>query len=236
MSSKKRDTDIAALNKRVVSCRLCPRLVEWRERVAREKVKRFADAEYWGKPIPGFGDSNARLILVGLAPAAHGGNRTGRMFTGDESGNWLFRALCKSGFANQSESSHRNDGLKLADCYITATLRCPPPRNKPLPVEVRNCSRYLHAELSLLTRAQVVLGLGSIGFNAAVDAYKHLGRIAFKKRPAFSHGAVHRFGDMVFLASYHPSQQNTFTGKLTEPMFDSVFRSARTHLSPPAFL
>ncbi len=195
--------------------------------MAREKVKRFAGETYWGKPVPGFGDPNARLLLVGLAPAAHGGNRTGRMFTGDESGNWLFRALWKAGFANQPESRDRSDGLRLSDCYITATLRCAPPENKPLPDETLRCSAFLLSEIRLLPEVRVVVGLGRIGFTAALRAFRAAGRIRALPLPAFSHGAEYRENNMVFLGSYHPSQQNTFTGKLTEPMLDAVWLRVR---------
>jgi uracil-DNA glycosylase family 4 len=219
------------LQTEVVTCRLCPRLVRWREQVARDKVKRFADQDYWGKPNPSFGDPQARLLLVGLAPAAHGGNRTGRMFTGDESGNWLYRALYKAGFANQPTSVHRNDGLKLTDCYITATCRCAPPQNKLLPKEISNCRPYLLKEIELLKNVCVIVGLGRVGFGAALSAYRELGKIEFAAKPAFSHCAAYRFGRLTFIASYHPSQQNTFTGKLTEAMLDEVFTSARKFLS-----
>ncbi len=224
-------TKLQTLQSQIILCRLCPRLVHWREQVAREKVKRFADQEYWGKPLPGFGDPKARVLLVGLAPAAHGGNRTGRMFTGDESSNWLYRALYRAGFANQPTSVHRNDGLKLTDCYITATCRCAPPQNKPLPEEIANCKPYLLSEIALLKNVRVVVGLGKIGFDAALNAYKEAGEIEFKKKPAFSHCAVHTFDQLTFIASYHPSQQNTFTGRLTEPMLDKVFNRARKILS-----
>jgi uracil-DNA glycosylase family 4 len=195
--------------------------------VARKKVKRFAHEEYWGKPNPGFGDPNARLLLVGLAPAAHGGNRTGRMFTGDSSGSWLYRALYKAGFANQPESVRRNDGLKLTDCYITATLHCAPPKNQPAPKEIRTCKSYLLEEVSLLKNVLVVVGLGRIGFDAALNAYREVGRIGYARRPRFAHCASCRIGDLTFIASFHPSQQNTFTGRLTEPMFDRVFVEAK---------
>jgi uracil-DNA glycosylase family 4 len=218
---------LQALQNRIITCRACPRLVRWREKTAREKVKRFADQEYWGKPNPGFGDSGARLLLVGLAPAAHGGNRTGRVFTGDESGNWLYRALYEAGFANQPTSVHRNDGLVLTDCYITATCRCAPPQNKPLPKEIANCRPYLLQEIDLLKNVQVVVGLGRIGFEAALNAYREAGKIEFIRKPSFSHCAVHDLGQFTFIASYHPSQQNTFTGRLTEPMLDKVFATAR---------
>ena len=222
---------IVTLQNTIIRCRMCPRLVEWREQTAHDKVKRFADQEYWAKPIPSFGDPAARLLLVGLAPAAHGGNRTGRMFTGDKSGNWLFRALYKAGFANQPDSVDRNDGLVLTDCYITATARCAPPGNKPLPKELANCRPYLLREIELLKNIQVVVGLGKIGFEAALQAYRGLGIIAFNARPKFAHAALYAFGDKTFIASFHPSQQNTFTGKLTEAMFDRVFAEARARLS-----
>lgn len=224
-------TPLQELQSRIISCRLCPRLVRWRERVAREKVRRFADQEYWGRPNPGFGDPNARLLLVGLAPAAHGGNRTGRMFTGDESGNWLYRALHKAGFANQPTSVHRNDGLKLSDCYVTATCRCAPPQNKLLASEIDHCRPYLLQEIELLKRVRVVVGLGRIGFESALSAYREAGKIAFPRKPRFAHCAVYTFGSFTLIASYHPSQQNTFTGKLTEPMLDRVFAIAQRKLA-----
>lgn len=220
-------TRLHDLQNDIIACRLCPRLVEWRAKTAGEKVKRFADQEYWGKPIPGFGDPQARLLLVGLAPAAHGGNRTGRMFTGDNSGTWLYRALYKAGFASQPASTGRDDGLQLSDCFVTATLRCAPPLNKPTTLEIRNCRPYLLRELELLSRVRVVVGLGRIGFTAAIDAFRAAGLAHFSSRPSFSHCAVHRSGERTFIASFHPSQQNTFTGRLTEPMFDKVFRTAR---------
>ena len=217
---------IDGLNRLVVSCRRCPRLVRWREKVARDKVRRYAEEEYWGRPIPGFGDPQARLLLVGLAPAAHGGNRTGRMFTGDESGKWLFRALYRSGFASSPQSVNRFDNLKLTDCYMTATLRCAPPGNKPLPREVHRCRPFLLNEILLLKNVRVIVGLGRIGFDAALDASRELGRIQFSARPKFAHCARYDLGGLTFIASFHPSQQNTFTGKLTESMLDEVFRSA----------
>jgi uracil-DNA glycosylase family 4 len=227
----RRRVTIHSLQNEITTCRNCQRLVRWREKVASEKVKRFVDEEYWGKPIPSFGDPKARLLLVGLAPAAHGGNRTGRMFTGDNSGNWLFRALYKAGFANQAESTHRNDGLKLIDCYVTATLRCAPPLNKPTPKEIHNCRPYLLKEIELLKDVRVVVGLGKIGFEAAVNAYRERGKIQFTSKPKFAHCAVYQFNNLTFVASFHPSQQNTFTGRLTEPMFDKVFALARKHLT-----
>jgi uracil-DNA glycosylase family 4 len=218
---------IEALNSRIIRCRLCPRLVQWREAKADEKVRRFEGEEYWGKPLTGFGDPAAWLLLVGLAPAAHGGNRTGRMFTGDESGNWLFRALHKAGFANQPESVHRDDGLRLTGCYITATLRCAPPANKPAREEILACRPFLLQELAILKNVNVVVGLGKIGFEAAIRAYVEAGRIAIPAMPKFGHGAAYVFGGLTFIGSYHPSQQNTFTGKLTRPMFDRVFSMAK---------
>ena len=224
-------TQLETLQIQIIACRSCPRLVRWREKVAREKVKRFAAEEYWGKPNPSFGDPHARLLLVGLAPAAHGGNRTGRMFTGDHSGDWLYRALYKAGFANQPLSLNRNDGLKLTDCYITATLRCAPPQNKPTPREIQNCSPYLLKEVELLKNVRVIVGLGRIGFDAALSAYRELGRIEYVKKPKFGHEMVYDFGSLTFVASFHPSQQNTFTGRLTEPMFDRVFRKVNEILA-----
>ncbi len=218
---------LSALNDRIVACRRCPRLVAWREEVAVTKVRRFHDQDYWGKPLTGFGDLRARVVLVGLAPAAHGGNRTGRMFTGDESGNWLFRALHEAGFANKPESLHPGDGLRLKGCYITASVRCAPPKNKPTPEEFANCRPYLLDELRLLTRARVVVGLGKIGFDAAASALKELGIIDYKRRPAFGHGARYDAGGVVLLGTYHPSQQNTFTGKLTRAMLRRVLQKAK---------
>ena len=220
--------DLSTLQNQIIKCRKCPRLVRWREKVAREKTARFKDWEYWGKPNPSFGDPNARLLLVGLAPAAHGGNRTGRMFTGDRSGDWLYRTLHKFGFANQPNSISRDDGLELTDCYITATCRCAPPANKLLPQEILNCRPYLLREIELLKKVRVVVGLGKVGFDNAFDAFRTLGLTTLKARPKFAHGAICRLNDRVtLLGSFHPSQQNTFTGKLTQPMFDAIFRRAK---------
>ncbi|MCG3150494.1 MAG: Type-5 uracil-DNA glycosylase [Verrucomicrobiae bacterium] len=210
------------MNASIINCRLCPRLVKWREDIAREKKREFRDWTYWGKPVPSFGDPKARVLIVGLAPGAHGANRTGRMFTGDSSGKWLFRALHKAGFANQPTWEHRDDGLKLLDCYITAACHCAPPGNKPLPAEITNCNRYLQEELSQM-KPRVVITLGKIAF----DTY--LKTRGIKPLPAFAHNQVYDF-DPVVLASYHPSRQNTNTGKLTEPMFDAVFAQARERL------
>jgi uracil-DNA glycosylase family 4 len=223
--------EFSALQDEIVRCRQCPRLVDWRERVAIEKTRRFRAEEYWGLPIPAFGDSGARLVVVGLAPAAHGGNRTGRMFTGDRSGDWLFQALHRFGFASASASVDRNDGLKLLDCIIVAAVRCAPPENKPLPVEMRNCRRYLREELRLLRRKRVVVTLGHIAFRAFLKAWEELGERAPEPKPVFSHAAEWPLnGGVTLLASYHPSQQNTQTGKLTRKMFHRVFRQARNIL------
>ena len=216
----------------IVDCRRCPRLVEYRQEVARIKVRRFRDWEYWGKPVPSFGPASARLLVIGLAPAAHGGNRTGRIFTGDRSGDWLYSALHKFGFANQPTSVDRNDGLKLIDCYITAAIHCAPPDNKPLPSEFNSCRPYLLDELQHLKDVQVVIALGMIGFKTFLSARKQLGLTNPSPAPPFAHGAVARLADSTtVISSYHPSQQNTQTGKLTEKMFDDVFSKARKVLN-----
>jgi uracil-DNA glycosylase family 4 len=213
---------LAQVQAEVAACRRCPRLVAWREHVAEVRRASFAEEEYWGRGVPGLGDPGASLVIVGLAPAAHGANRTGRMFTGDRSGDWLFAALHRAGYASQPTSTHRDDGLTLRDVYITATVHCAPPDNKPLPEERANCAPYLSTELQLLDRAAVVLALGSIAWNAVCD---HFG---LRPRPKFGHLAEAPLtADLQLLGSYHPSQQNTFTGKLTEPMFDAVFARAR---------
>src|SRR5438309_5298555 len=216
------------LHARIIRCRLCPRLVAHRKAVAAPPPRRYVGQHYWAKPLPGFGDPRARLLLVGLAPAAHGGNRTGRMFTGDRSGDWLFEALHYAGFANQPTSAHAADGLRLRDAYITATIRCAPPDNKPLPSEILACRPYLLDELRLLDRVRVVVGLGRIGWEAYLRARRALSKAPPAARPVFAHGAASDLGDGVtLLACYHPSQQNTFTGKLTRPMLRSVFVAAR---------
>lgn len=207
----------------IVRCRRCPRLVEWRERVAVEKRAAYADEAYWGRPVPGFGDPDARLVVVGLAPAAHGANRTGRMFTGDRSGDFLYAALHRAGYASQPTSTHRGDGLRLADCFITAPVKCAPPQNKPLPSERANCAPWLDAELAALPRARVLLCLGAIGWNATLAA---LG--GPRPRPRFAHGAESPIGDLVVVGSFHVSQQNTFTGRLTPAMLDAVLERCRT--------
>lgn len=213
----------------ILECRRCPRLVEYREKVAREKVRRFHDWEYWGRPVPSLGSATARLLVIGLAPAAHGGNRTGRIFTGDRSGDWLYRAMHRFGFANQPTSSHRGDGLRLIDSYITAAIHCAPPDNKPLPSESANCRPYLLDELQRLKRVRVVVALGMIGFKTYFAARKQLGWPSPAPVPLFGHGRAAKLPDGVtVISSYHPSQQNTLTGKLTEKMLDDVFRMARS--------
>lgn len=219
------------INREIVQCRKCPRLVEWREKVAAEKTRRFADWDYWGKPIPGFGDPNARFVIVGLAPAAHGGNRTGRMFTGDSSGDWLSRALHKAGFANQPNSVSRNDGLKLRNCYIIAPCRCAPPKNKPTAEEFDNCSAYMNRELEVFLRewedstsGKAILCLGQLAYRHTLQMLEAKGFGPFKPRPKFSHGLEVPISERIsLLTSFHPSRQNTNTRKLTEEMFDGVF-------------
>jgi uracil-DNA glycosylase family 4 len=212
-----------ALAARIADCRRCPRLVEWRELVAREKRAAFRGEEYWGRPVPGFGDVGARIVLLGLAPAAHGANRTGRMFTGDRSGDFLYAALHRAGLANQPTSVDVDDGLRLQDCFITAAVRCAPPANKPLPSERDNCASWLEAELALLTERRVVVCLGAFAWEAALRSPSVIGGPAPKPRPKFGHGA--EWGPL--LGCFHPSQQNTFTGKLTPAMMDGVFRRAK---------
>ena len=216
------------LDARIVRCRRCARLVAHREATGAEPPPRYAGQRYWSRPLPGFGEPRARLLLVGLAPAAHGGNRTGRMFTGDRSGDWLFDALHHAGFATQPTSVHRDDGLRLRDAYITATIRCAPPANKPLPDEIEACEPYLLEELRLLDRVRVVIGLGRIGWQAYLRTRRRMGLARAARPPRFGHGEATPFEDGVTLvASYHPSQQNTFTGKLTRPMLRGVFAQAR---------
>jgi uracil-DNA glycosylase family 4 len=217
--------ELAALEGEIVSCRRCPRLVAWREEVARVKRAAFADEEYWGRPLPGFGDPRAGVVVVGLAPAAHGGNRTGRIFTGDRSGDWLFAALHRTGFANQALSRSRDDGLELSGCWICAAVRCAPPVNKPTPAERDTCLPYLVAELQLLTEARVAVCLGAFAWDATLRA---LSDDVPRPRPKFGHGAEADVGRFTLLGCYHPSQQNTFTGRLTETMIDSVFERARS--------
>jgi len=217
-----------ALQERIVSCRRCPRLVEWRERVAREKRAAYRDEEYWGRPVPAFGDPGASILVMGLAPAAHGANRTGRMFTGDRSGDWLYRALHRAGLASRARSAHRGDGLVLRDVLITAALRCAPPANKPTPDERSACRPWLDLELDLLDDVRVVVVLGSIAYGQTLRILEERGVGIPKPRPRFGHlEEVELAGGPTVLMSYHPSQQNTFTGKLTEEMFDAVWTRAR---------
>jgi len=202
--------------------------VNWRELVARRKVKRFQREEYWGQPIPAFGNPDASLVVIGLAPAAHGANRTGRIFTGDRSGDWLYEALYRFGFANQPLSAHRGDGLQLHDCLITAAARCAPPNNKPLPEELDTCRQYLRREIELLTKKRVVVVLGQVAFRAYLKAWKEIGGALPRGKLKFSHGGEWELpGGLTLISSYHPSQQNTQTGKLTRAMFHSIFRRAR---------
>jgi uracil-DNA glycosylase family 4 len=219
-------TPLQQLTERVIACRRCPRLVAWREQVAREKRAAFRGEEYWGRPVPGFGDPEARVVLVGLAPAAHGGNRTGRVFTGDRSGDWLYGGLHRAGFANQPVSTHRGDGLRLTDCYVTACVRCAPPANRPTPDERDQCLPYLVEELRLLARARVLVCLGEFAWDGALRALRGLGHQAARK-PRFGHGAEAAVGPYTLVGCYHPSQQNTFTGRLTQPMLDAVLFRAR---------
>ena len=210
----------------VISCRACPRLVEWRERVAREKRAAFATQTYWGRPVPGFGDPHAGVLIIGLAPAAHGGNRTGRIFTGDRSGDWLFASLHRCGFASQPTSVHRDDGLRLTNAYVAAAVRCAPPDNKPTPAERDRCSTFLEREMQALREVRCVVALGSYAWDSALRVHVALGRDRPRPKPRFGHGAEADLGDYVLLGSFHPSQQNTFTGRLTEEMLDAVFRRA----------
>jgi uracil-DNA glycosylase family 4 len=222
---------LARLERRLTRCRLCPRLVRHRERTAREKVARFREWNYWGRPVPGFGDPDARLLVVGLAPAAQGGNRTGRIFTGDESGNWLFAALHRAGYANQPESRARDDGLRLRDAFITAVARCAPPANRPTPDEIATCRRYLLGELTLLVRLRVVVVLGNVAHQGFLAAERARGHAVPRPAPRFAHGAEYTLpSGLALLCSYHPSQQNTFTGKLTRPMLDAIFARARARI------
>jgi uracil-DNA glycosylase family 4 len=224
---------LTVLNARIVACRKCPRLVRHREKVARVKRRAFHDWDYWGKPVPGFGDSRARLLVIGLAPAAHGGNRTGRVFTGDRSGDFLYRRLFESGFANQPDSTRRGDGLELCDVYVTATARCAPPDNKPLPREIANCLPYLERELELL-RPRAVLALGKIAFDSYLKLLKDRRQLESRKEYVFRHGASYQLpgGLPRLFAVYHPSQQNTLTRRLTPAMYRSVLKKIRRFLGP----
>jgi uracil-DNA glycosylase family 4 len=215
------------LDREVIACRRCPRLVAWREEVARVKRASFAGEEYWGKPLTGFGDRDAGVLVIGLAPAAHGGNRTGRIFTGDRSGDWLFGSLYRTGFANQPTSVARDDGLELTGAYIAAAVRCAPPANKPTPQERDNCLPYLVREVALLESVRVIVALGSFAWDATLRVLAALDFALPRPRPKFGHGVSAEIGRFTLLGCFHPSQQNTFTGKLTEPMIDGVFERAR---------
>lgn len=219
------------LEKEIIDCRLCPRLVEWREQVARTRRAAYRQDHYWGKPVPGFGDRAARLVVVGLAPGAHGSNRTGRMFTGDSSGEFLYRALYKAGFADQPVSTSRDDDLILWDVFITAVCRCVPPKNKPAPQEISNCQGYLEEELHLQTNTQGIVALGRIAFEQVQRLYRQRGNEI--PRLKFEHGGFYSLGESLpwLLASYHPSRQNTQTGRLSEAVFDEIWQSARMRLA-----
>jgi uracil-DNA glycosylase family 4 len=218
---------LETLTAEIVACRRCPRLVEWRERVAREKVARYAGDEYWGRPVPGFGDPSARVLIVGLAPAAHGGNRTGRVFTGDRSGDFLWTALERTGFSNLAVARRRDDGLRLDGAYVAAVVRCAPPLNRPSVDERDVCLPFLARELALLADVRVVVALGGFGWDGFLRAAAANGH-PVRPRPRFGHGAEATVGPYVLVGSYHPSQQNTFTGRLTPAMFEGVMRRART--------
>ena len=227
---------LKALQDKVVACRCCPRLVVWRETVAATKRRAYRDQDYWGRPVPPFGDPQARLLVIGLAPAAHGGNRTGRMFTGDRSGDFLYRAMFEAGFASQPTSVAREDGLVLHDAWVTAAVRCAPPDNKPLPEEIRRCRPYLESELDLLERLRVVVALGKLAFDVYLSTLRDRGRIRSRAAYRFGHNVAHETapGDPLLLSSYHPSQQNTSTGKLTDTMLREVFCRAGSYLEHTA--
>ncbi len=215
-----RGDDLSLLEREITSCRACPRLVEWRERVARDRRAAFADQVYWGRPVPGFGDRRVRIVVVGLAPAAHGANRTGRVFTGDRSADWLYAAMHRAGLANQSRSVAVDDGLELRDAWVTAAVRCAPPANKPDPAERDRCLPFLRRELALLPSARVVVVLGRFAYDVVAR------ELGVRPRPRFGHGVEVAAGHLTVVCSYHPSQQNTFTGKLTASMLDDVFAQA----------
>jgi uracil-DNA glycosylase family 4 len=222
---------LARIARDVVSCERCPRLRQWCEAVARQRVRRFQDQRYWGRPVPGFGDPRARLLVVGLAPAAHGGNRTGRVFTGDRSGDFLFAALHRAGFANQAHSVSRDDGLVLRDCYVAAVARCAPPANKPLPHEIVSCREYLLREWAQLARLRAVLALGKVAMDGLLAMLREQGRVPPRGAFAFGHRLRHDLGQgLALFTSYHPSQQNTFTGKLTPKDLDAVLGDVKSHL------
>ncbi len=222
-----RDTALEVLRDEIIECRRCPRLVDWREQVAREKVARFRDETYWGRPAPGFGDPAARLLIIGLAPAAHGANRTGRVFTGDASGDFLWSALHAIGLADRASSRRADDGLTLTGVRIAAAVRCAPPANKPTIEERDNCAPFLARELAILDEVRVILALGAFGWNAVLRILAGAGEPVPRPRPKFGHGAVAVIGARTLVGSFHPSQQNTFTGRLTVPMFRAVLEQAR---------
>ena len=233
--SRVRDS-LRAVTADVVACERCRRLRDWCRTVARVKVRRFQDQDYWGRPVPGWGDPRARLLIVGLAPAAHGGNRTGRIFTGDRSGDFLFAALHRAGFANRPVSIARDDGLRLIDCYVAAVARCAPPGNRPLPEEIGNCREYLAREWTLLTRVRAVLALGRVAMDGFLAMLREIGRVPPRHAYAFGHGLSHDLGaGLTLFASYHPSQQNTFTGKLTAHDMDAVLRAINRTLGRQPF-
>ena len=225
---------LAGHGEQVIECRRCPRLVAWREQTAREKRAAFADQRYWGRPLPGFGDPDARVLILGLAPAAHGGNRTGRIFTGDRSGDWLFASLWRTGFANQPQSISRDDGLELCDCWVAAAVRCAPPANRPTPTERDNCLPWSVRELELLEDVAVIVCLGAFAWDAALRLCAALGQPAPRPRPRFGHGVELPGDRWSLIGCFHPSQQNTFTGRLTEPMIDAVMLRARELAGLPA--
>jgi uracil-DNA glycosylase len=227
VSKERAGEALARLERRVVACRRCPRLVEWREAVAADPPRRYRGERYWARPVPGFGDPDARVVIVGLAPAAHGGNRTGRVFTGDRSGAWLFASLHRTGFASQPESVGLDDGLRLRDAYVTAVNRCAPPANRPTPAERDNCLPYLAEELGLLGRARVIVALGAYGWDGTLRALRERGTAVPRPKPRFGHGVEAAVDGVTLLGCFHPSQQNTFTGRLTEEMMDAVFARAR---------
>jgi uracil-DNA glycosylase family 4 len=227
MAAVRGSEGLARLTEEIVACRKCPRLVAWRQEAARLRPRRYAGEEYWARPVPGFGDPEARILIVGLAPAAHGGNRTGRIFTGDRSGDWLFASLHRTGWSNQPTSERPGDGLRLMGAYVAAVNRCAPPGNRPTPGERDNCLPFLARELELLRRVRVLVTLGKFAWDGALRAVGALGHPPPRPRPPFGHGGHAEVGPYVLLGSYHPSQQNTFTGVLTEDMTDAIFDRAR---------
>ena len=226
-------TKLQILERDIINCRLCPRLVEYREHVAGAKRRAYRDSEYWGRPVPGFGDPRAQLLIVGLAPGAHGANRTGRVFTGDRSGDFLFRAMYETGFASQPTSVTSGDGLRLLNAYVAAAVRCAPPDNKPSVDEIRTCRQYLEREIELLSRVRVAIALGRLAFDAYLNVLRSQGKLKRRSAFVFGHDREHRIGpdQPVLISSYHPSQQNTSTGLLTQPMLQAVFQRANRLLA-----